>query len=177
LITPTPLRKRTLKGDLYTRPPEIEGKLLELSGLPREEAVTRCKIPERDDPAYVPSECLLHFVRSFRENPARPEFEVLYRLLATRLLRKLPRDSGRLDDTLIREEVFGRFCELLAEDLRSYSERLDFFEIRFDKAFKRVLMDAQPETSTHSPPQKSRPSITGLVSTQRLTPCPLFSEG
>jgi len=46
-----------------------------------------------------------------------------------------------------REKVIGRFAELLAADRTAYVERLDFFEIRFDKGFARLRQDAQDQVA------------------------------
>ena len=63
----TPLRKKRLRTEeLYTRIPEIEGKLVELEGLSRDDLLARIQIRRRDDPGYIPSECLLYFVRASR---------------------------------------------------------------------------------------------------------------
>ena len=68
-----------------------------------------------------------------------------------RVLRSLPKaesPDGRTESYsrgLIREKVFGRVQELLAADRASYSERLDYFEIRFDGALANLRRDAQEQ--------------------------------
>lgn len=63
----TPLRKKRLRTEeLYTRVPEIEAKLVELEGLSRDDLLACIQIRRRDDPGYIPSECLLYFVRASR---------------------------------------------------------------------------------------------------------------
>jgi hypothetical protein len=64
----TPLRKRTLDGALYTRTARIEALLNELEQLPRAELVARSQIADRSAPGYVPSECLMYFVRLTRQD-------------------------------------------------------------------------------------------------------------
>lgn len=61
-----PLRNCTNDGNLYTRRPNIEAKIIELASLSRSELTTRCQIGQRNDPDYVPSECLLYFIRASR---------------------------------------------------------------------------------------------------------------
>ncbi len=110
--------------------------------MPLAELLERCTVQQRDDPTYVPSECLLHLVRSCRAGSSS-YFEQLYRILAERVLRRLPKGEGRLGDILAREDTFGQFAELLAKDHHSYAENLDYFEIRFDQALMRLRIGAE----------------------------------
>ncbi|MCM8883203.1 MAG: DNA-binding response regulator [Candidatus Thiodiazotropha sp.] len=145
----TPLRKKTLDGKLYTRDEKIEASLTELEGLTRDELVVRCDIRKRDDPDYVPSECLVYFVRASRSDNNNTGFERLYKILAERVLRSLPRaenadgKTASMTKTTIRDTVFGKFIELLSQDRTEYSEKLDFFEVRFDKTLRNLKLDAQ----------------------------------
>jgi len=147
----TSLRKRTLDGKLYARDTKIEAKLAELGGLTRDELVARCSIRRRDDPDYVPSECLVYFVRASRSDYTAAGFERLYKILAERVLRALPREESAdgktvsLTKAIIRDKVFGQFVELLSRDRVEYSEKLDYFEIRFDGALANLRRDAQEQ--------------------------------
>jgi len=141
MIVPTPLRKTTTDGFLYNRVAITEALLLDLIPLSRDDLIARCEIRERDDPAFVPNEGLLYFVRESREDSSDSHFERLYTILAERVLFRLPREGG--SDGLIRDAVFGRFVDLVAEDRSHYSEKLDFFEIRFDSALCNLRLDAQ----------------------------------
>jgi hypothetical protein len=145
-----PLRKRTLDGKkLYTRDPRVASTLGELVRLTREEVLQRCMIRQRSNPDYVPSECLLHLVRARRLDNNDRYFERLYRILMERVVRALPpiisRDgrSASLTAEKIRDKVFGRFAELVAADRGTYSESLDYFEVRFDGGLASLRKDAQ----------------------------------
>ena len=146
-----PLRKRTRDGKLYKRDGKIEAKLVELASLSRDDLVARCKIERCNDPSYIPSECLLQFVRASRKDDSDAYFEQLYKSLNERVLRRLPEAENADGKTLsltkieIREKAFGRFVALLAEDRSVYCERLDFFEVRFDGAVANLRRDAQEQ--------------------------------
>ena len=146
-----PLRKRTLKGDLYTRDPRIESLLEELSSLSRDELLERASISRRSDPAYIPTECLFCFVRASRMDNNEDWFERLYKKLHERVLRSLPKPEAWVGQTKsysrieIRDRVQDRFVELLALDRTSYQERLDYFEVRFDGALASLRRDAQEQ--------------------------------
>ncbi|WP_420141218.1 DNA-binding response regulator [Sphingomonas sp.] len=143
-----PLTKRRKDGTPYLRPDNIEALLQALADLPRDELLERAAIRDRKDPLYVPTECLLYFVRASRRDNSDAWFEKLYRIFLERVLRALPRAeaSGNTASLLkekIRNAVSDRFVELLAKDRNEPDERLDFFEVRFDLAIKRLRLDAQ----------------------------------
>ena len=143
-----PLTKRKKDGTLYVRPDNVEPLLKKLADLPRDILLERARIRSRKDPDYVPSECLLHFIRASRRDNSDAWFERLYKVLVERVMRAVPRaeasgDSSSLTDERIRNAVVDRFVELLASDRKEPDDKLDFFEVRFDLAIKRLRLDAQ----------------------------------
>lgn len=145
----TALRKQKPDKSRYRRPAKIETLLQMLAGLSRDELLARAQVRARDDAGYVPTECLIYFVRASRADNSDAWFERLYKVLSARVLRALPAAdavdgvSRSLTRECIREKVYERFVEMLAGDRQTYDERLDFFEIRFDMALKRLRQDAQ----------------------------------
>lgn len=146
----TPLRKRRADGTLYTRVPEIEAELIELATLTHDALVARCRIRPSNAHGYVRSECVLHFVRA-RTGGSEAEFGRLYKILAERVLKRLPRAESADEKTAsmaasrIREQAFDRFVELVIADRATYSENLDYYEIRFDGAVVNLKRDAQKQ--------------------------------
>ncbi|WP_223300459.1 sigma-70 family RNA polymerase sigma factor [Pantoea sp. At-9b] len=141
-----PLQKQTEAGKLYTRLPETETRLVELSTLPDKDLIELCK-QSKTHPQYVPSECLLYFVR--RSAPTNQTlFDPLFRILSERIFRKLPRtvnpggNSVSMLNSDVQESVLDRFVEMLMLDKVGYEERLDIFELRFDMAFLSLKKDA-----------------------------------
>ncbi|WP_292594704.1 DNA-binding response regulator [Mesorhizobium sp.] len=147
----TPLRKRRLSGELYERDPKVEALIAELAVLPRDELTARAAITKRSDPGYVPSECLVYFIRASRRDNNEVRFERLYRILIERVLRSLPRaershgKNESLTRGIVRDKVSGRFVELLSADRATYVEKLDYFEVRFDGALASLRRDAQEQ--------------------------------
>lgn len=145
----TALRKQKPDKSRYRRPAKIETLLQTLMDLSRDELLVRAQIRARDDARYIPTECLVYFVRASRADNSDASFERLYKVLSARVLRALPAanaaDGASLSLTRerIREKVYERFVEMLAGDRQTYDDRLDFFEIRFDMALKRLRQDAQ----------------------------------
>lgn len=144
-----PLKKKTLAGDLYTRDAGIESMLIELYALPRTSLVERAQISRASDPLYVPSECIVHLIRTGRDELDEVWFGLLFKVLSKRILNALPRATMRdgkdtsLTKESIRDEAFGRFVEILSSDRQGYDERLDFFEIKFNGAVEKLRLTAQ----------------------------------
>lgn len=90
------MRKAKKDGTLYVRTPLIEAKICELVSLGRNNLVDRGRITNREDPDYVPSECLLYFLRSSWGDENDGFFADLYRILAARILCAMP--SGESSD-------------------------------------------------------------------------------
>ncbi len=132
------LRKKS--GDnVYTRPTEVETQINELMALTGEERTARFLIHDGNDPRFVRSESLLHFLRRQRGNSPR-DYEKLYKILLERVKIALPGGWRRENGPVVASEeraasaALNRFVELLAGDYNAYEDRLDFFEIRFNAA-------------------------------------------
>jgi hypothetical protein len=67
-VVATPLRKRRLSGELYERDPKVNALIAELALLPRDGLVARAAITKRSEKAYIPSECLIYFIRASRRD-------------------------------------------------------------------------------------------------------------
>ena len=149
----TPLRKRTLKGELYPRDPRIESLLEELSSLSRDKLLERASICVTTfGPGLHPDRVSILF-RSGRAVwiTMMTGSNGSTRFWASGVLRSLPKPEAWVGQTKsysrieIRERVHDRFVELLALDRTSYQERLDYFEVRFDGALASLRRDAQEQ--------------------------------
>ncbi len=151
------LRKHKADGTLYCRPPAIETLIEILSTIPREELVRRAHIFDREDPDYIPSECLVYFLRHARFDSNDKSFQDLFILLRQRVLRALPaiesyalggqKQAVSASLSELREAVLFRFNEMLCIDRSEYDERLDYFEIRFDGAVASLRRTARKKTA------------------------------
>jgi hypothetical protein len=142
-----PLRKRKLDGSLYYRPEAVEKKLQELELLSRDGLMERCRIRDRGDPGYVPTECVMHFIRASHRDNSETRFASLYRVLLERAAHCLPRSRNTVhissSHAEINDLVMDTFNVLIAGDRNEYCEKLDYFEIRFDGAMAKLRIDAQ----------------------------------
>lgn len=143
-----PLRKRMLKGGLYTRRQEVEEEIKELLALGEDAMLGRCAL-ERGRPGHVSTEALLHMLRGQRSNPDTPTGSKLFTILSERVFRALPRAEGQDEVSLtkqqIRELTYDRFVDLLLADRRAYEERLDYYEINFNDALASLRLTAQKQ--------------------------------
>lgn len=138
-----------MKGtEPYTRRPEVESALQELSAIPIEEVAELAKIFESSHEDFIPTECLIYFVRRSKENGDSTPYRDIFNALRTRVLRAIPVRRYRLDggskigendaDALIQEGVMFAFQKLLCEDRKEYDERLDYFEVMFNDALSKL---------------------------------------
>ena len=145
------------------RAPEIESLLTELEALSMSDVVSRCEISSNSNLLYIPSECVLYFVRHRRNKLTNDQFERLYKVLMSRLLRQLPKEhsdaeSENMFSANVREKAFDQFCEWLTEDLEDYCMRLDYLEVRFAEgvaslrisAYRSVKLDHARHVSIYS---------------------------
>ena len=129
--------------------PEIEAKLVETHSLTRDEISARCEIQDPKCAGDLPSECILHLVRQHRSSPTGAYLEKLFKTLLERVLRGLPQAesqdgrSEKLTDCNVRDDARHRFLEMLMNDRQGYDARLDFYEIRFQMALRKLRLDAQ----------------------------------
>lgn len=135
---PQPLKRKSKDGTPYRRLPEIEDWIGKLETVDSEERIRQFATLFRKSPGYVPSEVLVYFLRRSWAEEMHADFEKIFRIVMKRieyaLLSAIP-DSRIAGAKGIREEIMGRFAERIAKDCRGRSNLLDFYEIRFDKAF------------------------------------------
>lgn len=158
-----PLRMRRPDGDLYHRPNEVERAIAALLHLPAREVAKRSRIEDPEHPDYVPSECVLYFVR--RPDADEDALRGLFAALRQRVLRAVPVSTRRVAgstklaeraaDLEVREAVLDKFQVLLCGDRGEYDARLDFYECRFNAALARLRATARRDVrradSCHEP--------------------------
>jgi DNA-directed RNA polymerase specialized sigma24 family protein len=147
-----PLHKQR-DGKTYFRPPEIEAALESLAQLPIEDLARRAQICDAEDPQYVVSECVLHFVRQSKANGDTKPYQDLFTALRNRVLRAVPVRLRRMAgnskaaepdlEGQMQEKVLFDFQKLLCLDRQVYEERLDFYEVRFNAAIAKLRATAR----------------------------------
>lgn len=129
----------------YTRPQAVESVI---EGALRDDLPTlkrRLAITDKGSSDYLPSECLVHLIRDARRRKDDRSLNAVLPILLGRceaILRA--KVSDQLPNAnLLREDVLSEFSELLASDSRGErSDELDFYECRFNFAFRTLRIDA-----------------------------------
>lgn len=138
-----PLTKH-MEGVRYTRPPSVETNIdgalsVDLATLRRRLLLTD---PSAAD--YLRSETLVHLIREAHRNGDEGRRDTILPVLLGRceanlkikVSEQLPNAQG------LREEVLSQLCELLiADGTGDNPDELDFYECRFNRAFRTLRLD------------------------------------
>jgi hypothetical protein len=157
-----PLTKKDKDGNLYTRPLKIE-KAIDAS-MEQETAALqkRAQVADEMSPDYLPTECLVHIIREAKGGGDERRMSALLPWLLARceavLLKRIP-DKSRANAAEIREEILGEFGVLFAEDGSGRNpDELDFYECRFNRAFRLFRIDFLRSESARTGPLESFPA-------------------
>ena len=141
-----PLTKTEPDGALYRRPAAVEAQIDEAVQLSLPDLRRRLLVTDRDDSAHLCSECLVHLLRRGRRAGDQALMSAVLPVLLGRcganLLVTVP--DGRMPDaTSLRQEILDELTELFVLDGSGENpDELDFYECRFNKAFRTLRIDA-----------------------------------
>lgn len=155
------LTKRDQNDKLYARPQTVEVKIDHALSQDSATLRRRAAITDLTSPEYLPSECLVHVIRESRRRNDQPTLTATLTPLLQRceavLLSKVP-DSRFTNAADIREEAIGQFSELFAIDgSGENSDELDYFECRFNSAFRTLRIDIERSEITRAKHTASLP--------------------
>ncbi len=141
-----PLTKIDSDGVRYERPSRVNAQIDEIGQLSLAGLRTRLLATNRDDPGYLSSECLVHLVRSGRRSGDQQLMSTVLPVLLGRceanLQVKVP-DGGVPDAASLRQEILENLTDLFVIDgTGDLPNELDFYECRFNKAFRTLRIDA-----------------------------------
>ena len=141
-----PLTKTEPDGTLYRRPGPVEAQVDEAVQLTLPDLRRRLLVTDRNDPAYIRSECLVHLLRHGRRTGDQTLMTAVLPVLLSRceanLLVTVP--DGRMPDAAsLRQDILDELTERFVLDgLGDNPNELDFYECRFNKAFRSLRIDA-----------------------------------
>ena len=141
-----PLKKTKPDGALYVRSSGVEVQIDEAVRLSLPELRSRLLITDRNAPSYLSHECLVHLVREGRrlndQGLMNAVLPVLLRRCEVNLLVKVP-DGEMFDAASLRQEILDELTDLFALDTSGdRPDELDFYECKFNKAFRALRIDA-----------------------------------
>lgn len=138
-MTLTPLTKNRKDGQTYARRPSTTQSLLDLAAWSRDDILRRLDQRDQRHPDFIETECVVYLLREANRQGNRSDwFNRLFEHLDRRLDQNLrwAIAYGAINDAeSLREDIKQEFYVLLAKGLRNEPERLDPFEVFFDKAF------------------------------------------
>jgi hypothetical protein len=141
-----PLTKTKPDGALYVRSSVVEAQIDEVLRLSLPELRNRLLVTDQDAAGYLSHECLVHLVRQGRHCDDQALMSAVLPVLLGRceanLLVKVP-DSGIPDAASVRQEILDALADLFAMDgSDDCCNELDFYECKFNKAFRALRIDA-----------------------------------
>lgn len=134
------LTKRNKDGELYVRPAEIEAAIDHVLSLDRATIQARAAITDESHQDCLAPEVLVHLIRNARRTDDIDTCRALLPVLllqrcAIKVVKKI-RPNKTFSADIVRENVLSRFAEMFAEDDGGDNpDRLDFYEVKFNKAF------------------------------------------
>jgi hypothetical protein len=157
-----PLTKKDKDGNLCTRPLKIE-QAIDLAMKQETAALQeRAQVADEKSPDYLPTECLVHITREAKRGGDERRMSALLPWLLARceaILFKRIHDKSRPNAAAIREEILGEFGVLFAEDGSGQNpDELDFYECRFNRAFRSFRIDFLWSESARTKPSESFPA-------------------
>jgi DNA-directed RNA polymerase specialized sigma24 family protein len=154
-----PLKKCKEDGIAYTRPPKIEGILIEVLAANATTWPDRARITNKQDAQFLPPEVLVHLIRhSLRMQDHGTMYALLPRLgeRCAQLLKRRVSDTNLFDAADLREEMVASLYGLFVDDLWNPEDGvLDYFEIHFNHAFATLRAGIIRKTLAASAPLDS----------------------
>ncbi len=121
---------------------------------------------ERSSKDYLPNECLVHLIRDAKRSGNRRRLSTLVHFLMRRCTANLRATvSGDLAGAeQLREDIVGQLLELVGADGTEKDKlKLDFYEIRFDRAFQKLRIDSVRKHFTRARVEKPREHLERLA--------------
>lgn len=151
-----PLRK--LKdGVPLTRQPEVVAAIERTFTWTFEELLQHAAINDRRHALYVPSEALMYRLRATKKDNSDKRFLALYDIIKRRLEAACARATTSEGETVfenakladIRDRLVAHVVDLVLADRQDYSDKLDFFEVRFERAIRLLRIDKFRRIARH----------------------------
>ena len=140
-----PLTKKDRNGNPYTRPATIVTAIEAALQLERSHLVQAARVSSRQTPDFIPLECLVYLIRdAWRRRDDSTVSALLLPFLARceAILKVKVRDDDIPNAPEVRESILSDLSLLFVQDGSGDNpDELDFFECRFNLAFKAFRTD------------------------------------
>lgn len=132
-VTIRPLTKRTAKGDLYKRRPEVEEQLRETVGLDPGILAERVAIPNSDSDRYLYDETLVYLIREACAREDQQTMSLIYDELAVRVEALLKKLQGKIDEGSREDFCQTVHVRIMEKMFDRRTDAADFAEVMFGK--------------------------------------------
>ena len=143
-MTPSTTRTDKVQQQGYQRPAKIEAQIASLDGMPSDKLTERIKIRSPDHVNHILPETLVFLTRRALDRKDHKLGRLLVQELTGRCFKILLNQidaEAYADQISICEDIISKFVELFAKDLAGRKTPLDFYECRFNRAFKGLRID------------------------------------
>ena len=130
------------EGQHYKLPEEVKRAIDEINGLDRATLLRRAAIQVQDDPEYLRSEAIVYRLRRAHVQKDRGMFNGLWERFEWRCQRMHRAKLLGLADTSF-DDVHAEAMDLLFAALDRNSKRGQFLQVKFNKTFEQLCVDAQ----------------------------------
>lgn len=134
-----PLQKRKKTRHLYVRPSAVESEIDGVLAQGFAEAIRRARVKDPASLGFLRPESLVHLIREAARAGKAAESQTLLLLLLGRCeanLRGVIKSYGVPNPEELRQDILQHFAMMFAQDAVEGEEKLDFFECRFNRAFR-----------------------------------------
>lgn len=134
-----PLKKEKKNGEKYTRPDSVERAIQRAVAEGHAATLQRAKTAAKNSRDYVSSECLVHLIRAAQQAGDDEEATELLLVLLARCKANLNatiRHDAVREPEILREDILSEIALMFAEDAMNPGTELDYYECRFNSAFK-----------------------------------------
>ena len=150
------LTKKDQTDKVYTRPVAVEAEIDEVLLLDTSELRDRLLLSDSASPEFLSPECLVHLFRYFKRISDDDLVNVVTEVLLMRCKKRL---QGKFSDRLpveaigLRKQVMDAFVDLLVRSGAGEDpDKLDYYEVRFNKAFRMLCLMQSRKHSTQRDP-------------------------
>ena len=159
-----PLQKRPGRDDAYHRPPTVEAAIGVALRQDLKTILTRATIRDFQSPDHLASEVLVYLIRDAARQEDENRFNRLLKMLLDRCEANLAvhvAEGAFPDPVALREDILADFAGVF---VRFWAEpdsgALDFYEVRFNKAFRTFRIDRLRAEARRLPPTRTPPGET-----------------
>jgi RNA polymerase sigma factor (sigma-70 family) len=135
-----PLTRRTAKGELLRRRPEVENQIRGILNLEEQEILKRAEVCDPTSSEYLKPECLVYLIRTNRDKETRNLTEQVANILRRRCIKALPNRIRGFSDVDIQDITNDIVAELI-ERIIEPSDKGDYFEVSFEQVLKSIRID------------------------------------